>query len=79
MLEWPTVCTHEIGHTNLVNLCIITTDEITVRKRAYKVSIDKQQFINTEIIILLSYLGLHLSWSFQRRMVDQDCVLITGV
>lgn len=54
MLEWPTVCTQEIGHTNLVKHCIITTDEIPVRKRAYKVSIDKQQFINTEIKELLA-------------------------
>lgn len=38
MLGWPTVCTHDIGHTTLVKHRILTTDEVPVRKRAYRVS-----------------------------------------
>lgn len=54
MLDWPTICTHDIGHTNLIKHRIITTDKIPVKKRAYKVSRDKQQFIGTEIKELLA-------------------------
>ncbi len=54
MLEWPTVCTHEIGHTNMVKHCIISTDKIPVRKRAYKVSKDKQNCIDAEVKELLA-------------------------
>lgn len=34
MLSWPTVCTQQIGRTNCIKHCIITVDEIPVRKRA---------------------------------------------
>ncbi len=53
MLNWPTVCTQEIGRTNLVKHRIITTDEVPVRRRVYKVSIEKQQFIEEQIQDLL--------------------------
>ncbi len=46
MLEWPTVCTHEIGHTNMVKHCIISTDKIPVRKRPIK-------FLKTNTIVLM--------------------------
>lgn len=54
MLNWPTVCIQEISRTNLVKHRIITTDEIPVRRRAYKVSIEKQQFIEAQIQDLLN-------------------------
>lgn len=87
MLEWPTVCTHDIGHTNLVKHCIITTDEMPVRKRAYKVSKNKQNFIDAEVEELLARKIICPSvspWAspvlvVQRKMVDQEFVLITGV
>lgn len=53
MLSWPTVCNQEIGYTNLVKHRIITTDELPVRKRAYKVSIEKQSFVEGQIKELL--------------------------
>ncbi len=53
MRDWPSVCTHEIGHSKIVSHRIITTDEVPVRKRAYRVSLDKQRFINKEIQELL--------------------------
>ncbi len=53
MRKWPTICTHEIGHSKMVRHQIITTDEIPVRKRAYKVSVPRQQFIDNEIQELL--------------------------
>lgn len=49
MLGWPAVCTHDFGHTNLVKHRIITTDEVPIRKKSYKVSIGKQHLIETEI------------------------------
>ncbi len=53
MLGWPTVCTHDIGHTTLVKHRILTTDEVPVRKRPYKVSFEKQTFIDEQIKELL--------------------------
>ncbi len=53
MLKWPTVCTNEIGQSSIVKHRIITTDEVPVRKRAYRVSREKQQFIEAEIKELL--------------------------
>lgn len=44
MRNWPTVCTQEIGHSKKVRHQIITTDEIPIRKRAYRVSVPRQQF-----------------------------------
>lgn len=83
MLDWPTICTHDIGHTNLIKHRIITTDEIPVRKRAYKVSRDKQQFIGTEIKELLAKEIIRPSispWAspvviVPKKDVDQDSVL----
>uniref|UniRef100_A0A8C1PDC5 Gypsy retrotransposon integrase-like protein 1 n=4 Tax=Cyprinus carpio TaxID=7962 RepID=A0A8C1PDC5_CYPCA len=49
MLGWPTVCTHDIGHTALVKHRILTTDEVPVRKRAYRVSKEKQAFIDEQV------------------------------
>ncbi len=53
LLSWPSVCTQEIGRTNVVKHRIITTDEVLVRRRAYKVSREKQQFIELEVQELL--------------------------
>ncbi len=53
MLSWPTVCNQEIGHTDLVKNRIITTDERPVRKKAYKISIEKQSFVESQIKELL--------------------------
>ncbi len=54
LLDWPTVCSKEIGHSSIVKHRIITTDELPVRKRAYRLSIDKQQFVDDEIQELLN-------------------------
>lgn len=51
--EWPTVCTSEIGHTSVVSHRIITTNEVPVRKKAYRVSQEKQAFIEQEIKSML--------------------------
>lgn len=53
MLKWPTVCTSEIGQSSVVKHRIITNDEVPVRKKPYKVSREKQQFIDAEIQGLL--------------------------
>lgn len=53
MLNWPTVCIQEIGRTYFVKHCIITTNEVPVRRRAYKISIEKQQFIEAQLQDLL--------------------------
>lgn len=53
MLSWPTDCNQEIGYTNLFKHRIITTDELPVRKRPYKVSIEKQSFVEGQIKELL--------------------------
>lgn len=49
MKDWPTVCTNEIGHTNIVKHRIITTNEVPIRRKAYRVSTEKQLFIDQEI------------------------------
>ncbi len=53
MLSWPTVCTQELGRTNCVKHRITTIYEIPVRKRAYKVSLEKHQFIESQVQELL--------------------------
>lgn len=53
LLNWPTVCSQGIGHTKEIKHCIITNDEVPVRKKAYRLSIDKQQFVDAEIQELL--------------------------
>lgn len=53
LLSWPSVCTQEIGRTSIVKHHIITRDEVPVRWRAYRVSREKQQFIESEIQELL--------------------------
>lgn len=54
MRNWPTVFTHEIGHSKMVKHRIITTDKMPVRKRAYRVPVPRQQFIVREIQELVS-------------------------
>ncbi len=51
--EWHTVCTNEIGHTDVVKHRIITTSEVPIRKKPYRVSVEKQQFIEQEIKVML--------------------------
>lgn len=53
LLSWPSVCTQEIGRTSVVKHRIITTDEVPVRRRAYRVSREKQQFIESKVQELL--------------------------
>ncbi|GAA6104764.1 protein turtle homolog B-like [Tachysurus ichikawai] len=53
MLSWPTVCNQETGQTEVVKHRIITTDERPVRKKAYKISIEKQSFVESQIQELL--------------------------
>ncbi len=53
MLKWPTVCTNEIGQSSIIKHRIITNDEVPVRKRPYKLSREKQQFVDAEIQGLL--------------------------
>lgn len=43
MLTWPTVCTNEIGQSSVIKHRIITTNEVPVRKRAYRVSVEKKK------------------------------------
>ncbi len=53
MLDRPTVCTDSLGRTAVIRHQINTTDEIPVRKRAYPVSVVKQQFIDQEVSNML--------------------------
>ncbi len=53
MLDWPK-CSKEIGHSSIVKHRIITTDELPVRKRPYRLSNDKQKFVDDEIQELLN-------------------------
>lgn len=41
LLEWPTACSKEIGHSSRIKHLIITTEELPVRKKAYRLYIDK--------------------------------------
>ncbi len=49
MLEWPTVCTQNIGRTNVIRHQIITTDQQPVRKKPYKVSVFRNDFIEGQV------------------------------
>ncbi len=53
MLDRPTVCTDALGRTAVIQHEINTTDEIPVRKRAYPVSVVKQQFIDQDVSNML--------------------------
>ncbi|KAK9981899.1 hypothetical protein ABG768_001422 [Culter alburnus] len=53
MLERPTVCTESLGRTAVIRHQINTSDEIPVRKRAYPVSVARQQFIDQEVSKML--------------------------
>ncbi len=53
MLDRPTVCTDALGRTAVIRHEINTMDEIPVRKRAYPVSVVKQQFIDQEVSNML--------------------------
>ncbi len=54
LLDWPTVCSKEFGDSSRVKRLIITTDELPVRKRVHRLSIDKQKFVDDEIQELLN-------------------------
>lgn len=49
LFNWPAVCSQDIGHINEVKNLIITTDEVPVRKKAYRLSKDKQQFVDAKV------------------------------
>lgn len=53
MLKWPTVCTQSLGRTNVIKHQIITTDQQPIRKRPYKVSSFKNEFIEGQVKELL--------------------------
>lgn len=52
--EWPSVCTDSLGHTTVATHRIITTDEVPIRKKAYRVSKEKQDFLGAELKDMLS-------------------------
>lgn len=54
MSEWPMVCTNEVGHSSVLKHCINTIDEVPLRRRAYRVSVEKEQFIDKEIKEMLA-------------------------
>lgn len=54
LLNWPTVCTDGLGQTSIIKHQIITSDSIPVRKRAYPVPVNKQNFIDEEVKAMLS-------------------------
>lgn len=54
LLNWPTVCTDELGQTSIIKHQIITSDFIPVCKRAYPVPVNKQNFIDEEVQAILS-------------------------
>lgn len=54
LLNWPTVCTDDLGQTAVIKHQIVTNDSIPVRKRPYPVPINKQKFIDEEIESMLN-------------------------
>lgn len=54
MSEWPMVCTNKVGHSSVIKHCINTIDEVPLRRRAYRVSVEQQQFIDKEIKEMLA-------------------------
>ncbi|XP_043081705.1 uncharacterized protein LOC122329503 [Puntigrus tetrazona] len=54
LLNWPTVCTDVLGQTSVIKHQIITSDSIPVRRRAYSVPVNKQNFIDEEVRAMLS-------------------------
>ncbi|GAA6081372.1 uncharacterized protein LOC125141175 [Tachysurus ichikawai] len=53
MCDWPSVCTQKLGRTNLIKHEIRTIDEHPLRKRPYRVSKTKNDFIEEQIKELL--------------------------
>ncbi len=53
MCDWPSVCTHKLGRTNCIKHEIKTVDELPLRKRPYRVSRVKNDFIEEQIKELL--------------------------
>ncbi|KAL6460675.1 hypothetical protein MHYP_G00306410 [Metynnis hypsauchen] len=49
LINWPSVCNTRLGHTTAVTHPIATVDELPVRQRPYRVSVDKQELIKKEI------------------------------
>lgn len=54
LLQWSTVCTDTLGHTSIIKHHIVTADSLPIRKKAYPVPVNKQQFIDEEIEKMLS-------------------------
>lgn len=46
---WPSVCSDKVGRTNLTTHQILTTDDLPVRCKAYRVSLLKKEIIRKEI------------------------------
>ncbi|XP_073808802.1 adenosylhomocysteinase isoform X1 [Danio rerio] len=53
MCDWPSVCTNKLGRTDLIKHVIKTTDDLPLRKRPYRVSKAKNDFIEEQIQELL--------------------------
>lgn len=53
LLEWTSVCTTNLGRTSLIRHEIKTIDELPIRKRPYRVSRVKNDFIDEQIKELL--------------------------
>uniref|UniRef100_A0A3B1JJM2 Gypsy retrotransposon integrase-like protein 1 n=1 Tax=Astyanax mexicanus TaxID=7994 RepID=A0A3B1JJM2_ASTMX len=47
--QWPSVCTNQLGRTMIVLHHITTNDNLPIRQKPYKVSIEKQQLIKEAI------------------------------
>lgn len=53
LFDWPSVCTTNLGRTSLIKHEIKTTDDLPIRKRPYRVSKVKNDFIEEQIKELL--------------------------
>ncbi|XP_050969670.1 uncharacterized protein LOC127167585 [Labeo rohita] len=53
MYNWPSVCTLKLGRTNCIRHEIKTTDELPLRKKPYRVSRAKNDFIEEQVKELL--------------------------
>ncbi|GAA6094206.1 uncharacterized protein LOC125145182 [Tachysurus ichikawai] len=72
MCDWPLVCTHKLGRTNLIKHEIRTIDELPLRKRPYRFSKTKNDFIEEQIkeLLQLNIIKPSSPWASPVMVID---------